>query len=96
MVLVDTSVWVSHLRATDTELVSLLAAEKVACHPLPPATTAQDHEVLSLIEARRLMGRGIGLVDVHLLASALLSPMPIWTRDRRLREAAVEMGISFD
>jgi hypothetical protein len=63
---------------------------------LPRAIPAQHEEVLSFIEARRLMGRGIGLVDVHLLTSAVLSGLPIWTRDRRLREAAVEIDVSFD
>jgi len=119
MVLVDTSIWVSHLREADTDLESLLLAEEVVCHPfvigelacgnlanreeilellqeLPRPITAQDNEVLSFIEARRLMGRGIGLVDAHLLTSAVLSGLPIWTRDRRLREAAIEIGISFD
>ena len=118
MVLVDTSVWVAHLREADANLQSLLLAEEVVCHPfvigelacgnlrnreeilellqeLPQAIVAEHAEVLSFIEARRLMGRGIGLVDVHLLASAVLGGLPIWTRDRRLREAATDIGVSF-
>jgi len=119
MVLVDTSIWVSHLREGDADLQSLLLAEDVACHPfvigelacgnlanraeilellreLPQTTVAGHAEVLSFIEARRLMGRGIGLIDIHLLASAVLSGVRVWTRDRRLRESAVEIGVSFD
>jgi predicted nucleic acid-binding protein len=118
MVLVDTSVWVSHLRTADANLQALLLAEEVACHPfivgelacgnlanrqeilgllhqLPQAAVAAHAEVLSLIDARRLMGRGVGLVDVHLLASAMLGGLPLWTHDRRLRAAAEEMGAAF-
>ncbi|NOY82554.1 MAG: type II toxin-antitoxin system VapC family toxin [Kiritimatiellaeota bacterium] len=65
-------------------------------HELPQAIVAEHGEVLSFLEARRLVDRGIGLVDVHLLASAILGGFPIWTRDRRLREAAIDIGISFD
>lgn len=119
MVLVDTSVWVSHFRETDVDLQSLLLADEVVCHPfvigelacgslgnrkeilellqaLPQATVAEDTEVLSFIETRRLMGCGIGFVDVHLLASAVLGRLPVWTHDRRLREAATDLGASFD
>jgi predicted nucleic acid-binding protein len=62
---------------------------------LPRALTATDAEVNELIEERRLMGRGIGLVDVHLLASTLLSPFAkLWTRDKKLRQLAIELGVA--
>lgn len=62
---------------------------------MPFVTVAEDDEVLALIEQRRLFGIGIGLVDAHLLASALLSPeTKLWTRDRRLREAAGRLGVA--
>ena len=49
--------------------------------------------MLSLIERRGLMGRGIGYVDAHLLAATLLTPeAALWTRDRRLAEIARELG----
>jgi predicted nucleic acid-binding protein len=54
---------------------------------LPLAVSATDEEVLRLIEDSRLWGRGIGWVDGHLLASALLSNCPLWTLDRRLNDA---------
>ena len=61
---------------------------------LPGAAVAGDEEVLALIERHRLFGTGIGLVDAHLLASTLLTPETrLWTRDRRLREAAERLGI---
>jgi predicted nucleic acid-binding protein len=60
---------------------------------LPSAAAATDTEVLQLIETRRLWGRGIGWVDVHLLASALLSGCRLWTLDERLDRAAEHVGI---
>jgi hypothetical protein len=39
------------------------------------------------------MGRGLGWVDAHLLASALLSSIPIWTEDKDLAEAAASLDI---
>lgn len=42
---------------------------------LPVATRASDAEVMRLVEDRRLWGRGLGWIDVHLIASALLSPL---------------------
>jgi hypothetical protein len=116
VILVDTSVWVDHLRAGDDELVDLLHAGEVACHPfvvgelacgrvrnrdeiltllssLPVLPKAGDAEVLAFISRQRLMGRGLGLVDVHLLASCLLAHAPLWTRDGKLAEAAAHLGL---
>ncbi len=67
-----------------------------ALEDLPSAVTAADDEVLSFIELRRLYGRGLNLIDASLLASVILTPEArLWTRDRRLREAAAEMSLSF-
>lgn len=111
MVLVDTSVWVSHLREIHTDLVGLLNDGEVACHPfivgelacgnlknrtiilslleaLPMVAVAEHEEVLTLIENHRLMGKGLGYVDVHLLASAALSRLSIWTLDKKLEQVA--------
>ena len=61
---------------------------------LPQAVTATDAEVLEGIERRRLMGRGIGYIDAHLLASTLLTPgARLWTRDLRLADAARALGV---
>jgi predicted nucleic acid-binding protein len=49
---------------------------------------ASFEECLHLIENRRLFGRGLSWGDIQLLAAALLSGTPLWTRDKRLREAA--------
>ena len=117
MILVDTSIWVDHLRAGDVRLVGLLERSEVLTHSmviaelalgsinprqilldslaaLPRSVEASPAEVRHLIESRRLYGRGIGLVDAHLLASALLTPgARLWTRDRRLGAVVRELGL---
>ena len=117
MILVDTSVWVEHLRRGLPRLAALLQGGEVRIHPsvigelacgnlrnrsqvlellqgLPTATVASDAEVLLLIEREQLMGRGIGYVDVHLLAAARLSRCRLWTQDRRLAAVAQEQGLA--
>jgi len=60
---------------------------------LPLAENASHPEVMALIETRQLYGRGLSFVDAQLLASAAISPeTSLWTRDKRLRSAALEMG----
>jgi len=64
---------------------------------LPLAVTATDAEVLAFIERRKLMGRGLGYIDVHLLASAALSGTArLWTHDRRLAAVAAQLGLAHD
>jgi predicted nucleic acid-binding protein len=55
---------------------------------------AEHHEVLALLERSRLWGRGIGWVDAHLLASALLDRIRLWTLDARLARVARELGVA--
>jgi predicted nucleic acid-binding protein len=62
---------------------------------LPQATVADHEEVLALIGTRKLWGSGLGYVDVHLLASALLTGVRLWTLDRRLGEAAEGLGCRY-
>lgn len=116
MVLVDTSVWVGHLRASDHRLVKLLVAGEVACHAmvigelacgnlqrrkeiiallnaLPAVDRVSDDEVLFFIGKHHLHGKGLGLVDVHLLASCLLAGARLWTLDKRLERSAGKLGI---
>jgi predicted nucleic acid-binding protein len=118
VILVDTSVWIDHLRRRDAELTELLAAGVVMCHPfvigelatgalpqrerllaelshLPEAPLATQAEALGFLERHRLCGRGLGWVDVHLLASAFLAGRaPLLTRDTRLRALAGELGLT--
>jgi predicted nucleic acid-binding protein len=111
MILVDTSVWISHLREGNDELVSLLNKSEVLCHPfiageiacgnlknrteiiyllnlLPCAIVAEPEEILQFIENNELMGKGLGYIDIHLLASALLTHARLWTLDKRLDNIA--------
>ena len=61
---------------------------------LPQVRVAQLSEVRLMIEARRLYSLGIGLTDAHLVASIFINPSTLlWTRDKRLRQAAENLGI---
>ena len=117
MILVDTSVWIDHLRTPDAKLQDLLQNDEVTAHPLVrlelalgsiagrekvlndlsllvQAPVVGADELFALVELRRLYRRGIGIVDLHLIASALLDKsISIWTRDRRLGEVADELGL---
>ena len=61
---------------------------------LPSVPTATHSEILEFIGSRKLMGRGMGYVDVHLLAGVALSAgVKLWTRDRRLGQVAEDLGL---
>jgi hypothetical protein len=118
MVLVDTSVWVSHFRDGSSELAGLLNDGRVLCHPLiigelacgnlkeravilsflqllPMSIEAEHEEVLSFIENKRIMGKGIGYIDAQLVASAVLTGVPIWTLDKKLAQVAGGLHIKY-
>lgn len=118
MILVDSSVWIDHLRAGDATLIALLETGQVLAHPfvtgelalgsfrqcdaiigalqdLPQSLVATDAEVLAFIDRHALFGQGIGYVDAHLLAATRLTPdATLWTRDKRLRDAAGRLGMA--
>jgi len=62
---------------------------------LPQILCATESEVLHLIESQKLIGTGIGYLDMHLLASARLQEVKLWTRDRRLQKAAADFRIAY-
>lgn len=62
---------------------------------LPLAHLAYHEEVMQFIETNRLMGKGLGYVDMNLLASAVLTSVPLWTLDKGLNKAAATLGIKF-
>ncbi|NWG04373.1 MAG: PIN domain-containing protein [Syntrophaceae bacterium] len=118
MVLVDTSVWVSHLREGSEGLKKLLNDGEVVCHPfivgelacgnlknrreilaylqsLPMTILAEDEEVLKFIENNQLIGKGLGYIDIHLIASAILTDVPVWTFDKTLNKITKKIGINY-
>ena len=62
---------------------------------LPAAMVAEPDEALGYVERHKLYGKGLGYVDVHLLASAAIGGTKLWTRDKTLRAAAQELGCAF-
>jgi predicted nucleic acid-binding protein len=62
---------------------------------LPIVRQAEHEEVLALVEARSLMGRGVGWIDAHLLTAALVERVPLWSADRRLHAVASELGVAY-
>jgi predicted nucleic acid-binding protein len=119
MVLVDTSIWITHLRKGYRQLENLLMDAEVICHPfiigelacgnmknrddilsllmsLPFAPLIDFDEFIFFIERNRLAGIGIGFVDVHLLASAQLAEVPLWTADKKLKAAADQLNLAFE
>ena len=62
---------------------------------LPHAIAATDEEAIALIDQHALSGRGIGFVDLHLVAATLLTPdANLWTRDRRLAKVVSQLGLA--
>jgi predicted nucleic acid-binding protein len=118
MVLVDTSVWVAHLRDGMVGLETLSNEGHVICHPfiigelacgnlrnrseilsllqaLPMAIHADHEEVMRFIEDDSLMGKGLGYIDMHLVASAILTGVSLWTLDKRLDEVSSTLGLAY-
>jgi len=118
MILVDTSVWIDHLRKNNQHLQFLLLEGDVACHPLvigelvcgnlkkrkeiisllralPMVPQIEFDEYLYFVEKHKLYGKGIGFIDIHLLASAKLAQTKLWTLDKRLKSAAIEFEIDY-
>lgn len=118
-VLVDTSVWVKHLREGDHNLIALLEQGTVACHPfiigelacggiknrkeilgllndLPSADIVDHAEIMEFIERRQIMNTGLGYIDVHLLGSALVSEIPLWTFDKALQKVSSLLSMRYE
>jgi len=62
---------------------------------LPRATVAGHTEVLHFVESKRLYGQGVGWMDAHLLASAMLSHSLLWTLDNKLGRLAKSLGVAY-
>ena len=62
---------------------------------LPVTIPAEHEEVMQFIENHSLMGKGLGYIDMHLLASAILSRVPLWTLDKKLKHVSLKLGIAY-
>jgi predicted nucleic acid-binding protein len=76
-------------------LGGLSAREEALFVRLPTASMVPHEEVLAFVRRHRLMRRGIGWVDAHLLASTLTSSAALWSMDADLTSAASELGVDF-
>jgi predicted nucleic acid-binding protein len=70
--------------------------EELLLTRLPTAVLVPHEDVLEVIRRRRLTRRGIGWVDVNVLASALASSATLWTLDSDLEQTAIELAVAFD
>ena len=61
---------------------------------LPSAPLLGQAELLGFIERHALAGKGVGFVDIHLIASALVAGAGVWTRDRRLADVVAALGVA--
>jgi predicted nucleic acid-binding protein len=71
-----------------SEILSLLQA-------LPMATHVEHEEAMQFIENYTLMGKGLGYIDIHLIASAVLTKIPFWTFDKNLNEISSKLGLGY-
>jgi len=62
---------------------------------LPMAPTIEFDELLFFIDRNDLIGKGVGFVDVHLLASAQLEGVTLWTADKKLKSSADQLELTF-
>jgi len=70
------------------EIISLLQS-------LPEVPTIEFDEFLFFLDRNHLNGKGVGFVDIHLLASAQLTGVPLWTADKRLKSVADQLELTF-
>lgn len=106
--LVDTSVWVAHLKhpAGDPGLIRAIGANVAHVHPfvegellladapvgqllsgMPVVRPSLHHEVVDFLSGLPVPPRGVGWVDAHLLHSALVHRLSLFTYDRALQRA---------
>ena len=98
MVLVDTSVWVSHLRDGNTELADLLNDGRVLCHPLIVGELAcgnlKDRDViLSFLQLLPMSIEAEHEEVLSFIENNRLMGQGIGYADAQLVAAAVLMGV---
>ena len=63
---------------------------------IPQASIVPHREVVAFVRDRDLHGRGVGWIDVHLLASAIVGRLQLWTADPRFSAVAKELGVAYE
>ncbi len=63
---------------------------------LQQATAIPHREVVEFVRRRGLHGRGVGWIDIHLLASAIVERVRLWTADPRFSAVATELGVGYE
>lgn len=119
MIIADTSVFISHLKKTNSSFQELLERGEILTHSfvigeimcgslnkrnevyhyltlLPKAQEASFKEIIVLLETNKLYSRGVGWIDLSILASALIANVKIWTLDKKLAKIADRFEISFN
>ena len=71
--------------------VKLLAAYE----RMHQAAMVPHREVVAFVRDRDLQGRGVGWIDVHLLASAIVGRLQLWTADPRFSAVADALGVAY-
>ncbi len=99
-----------HLIEMDLALTHPMVLGELACGtpPAPRSQTLGDiellkaayqaslQEVMAFIEANKLYGLGCGLIDMHLLASTIITPdTSLWTYDKCLNKLADKLNIAY-
>lgn len=115
-VLVDTSVWVRHLKSPYEDLISLLKSRRVLTHSavigelvcggilyrenvfndllsLPRAAEASFEETIEFVRNHKLASKGLGWIDIQLLASAAVSDAEILSLDKKLMKVATALSL---
>ncbi|MGA2091256.1 MAG: PIN domain-containing protein [Endomicrobiales bacterium] len=67
----------------------------VLLHALALIDMVENHEILAFIEKHQLMGKGLGLVDIQILSSALLNNDKLWTLDKKLHQESRNFNIHY-
>jgi hypothetical protein len=63
---------------------------------LHQASVVPHRDVVAFVRHRRFYGRGVGWIDIHLLASAMVNRLELWTADPRLATVASELGVGYE
>ena len=67
-----------------------------AYEQMQQAITVPHQELVEFVRKRKLQGRGLGWIDIHLLASAIVGGLLLWTADKPLAAVAKDLRIVYE